>query len=112
MVHDTPLMGNIFTDKVTGELMRVSARRAITVRMHCLGISRRDLAVTLGISVSYLHRVIAGFGSVSTQTRKLIEVALDTPIWSTPEEFHALTRVIRRQFAQIPQTDQNQKTQP
>lgn len=78
-------------------LLRDVARRTIKSRMDCLGLSRTELAAMLGITMSYLDRIIAGHVWKSGQVRMNIEVALGIPIWSKPEDFAALTRVLMLQ---------------
>lgn len=79
-------------------MLRDSARRTIKARMDIVGLSRTELAAMLGISMSYMARIIAGHVREAVQIRKNIEVALGIPIWSTAADFQALTRVLRSQI--------------
>lgn len=78
-------------------ILRSAARKNINARLDSIGISRTELAALLGVADSYLNKIIAGHGPEATQTRRLLEVAIAAPIWSKPEDFAALTRVLKLQ---------------
>jgi transcriptional regulator with XRE-family HTH domain len=101
-------MDNKYTAVNDNAAARAAARRAINLQMATLGISRKELAARLEITVGYLSRIICGTGSNSVQARKLIEIALGIPIWSAPEVFNSLTQFLSRN--QFPKTTQTEKT--
>lgn len=81
---------------VAARMLRTSARKTINVRLLQLGFSRRELRGLLGCSSSHLNNTIGGV-SASAPARKLLEIAIGIPIWSNPQDFEALTRVLRFQ---------------
>lgn len=70
-------------------------KRALNVRLAELDMTRRELARLSGLKYARIQQICSGHVRTGVATQKLIELSLGVPIWSTREEFEALTAVIR-----------------
>jgi len=78
--------------------------------MVALGITRRELCRRTGLSRSVVNNVCSGFANPGNGAKRLIEVAIGAPIWSTPDDFNALTQIVNRHAQQFPQITQTEKS--
>lgn len=83
-------------------------RRLIRARMIHLGMTRKELSRVTGLSMTVIHGALGGFASPGNGARRLIEIAIGSPFWSTPEEFNSLTKYLSRSPQQFPQTTQTE----
>lgn len=80
---------------------------ALRARMAMRGITRRELCRRTGLSQSVIYNTCGGYASqAGPVAKRLIEVAVGMPVWSTPEEFFAMTQEVRFDAQRISQNDQ------
>jgi hypothetical protein len=69
---------------------------ALKARMAAIGITRQEICRRTGLSSAVVHNTCGGYGDEAGPiSKRLIEVCVGMPVWSTPEEFHALTQQVR-----------------
>ncbi len=68
----------------------------LKARMAAIGMTRKSLSRATGISYFRIQAICGGSGPrPGNASKKLIEIAVALPIWSSPEEYRALTQRLR-----------------
>lgn len=82
---------------MTSESCEASAYLSLLkARLAAVGMTRRSLSRATGISYFRIQAICGGSSTPGKASKRLIEIAVAMPIWSTPEQFSELTRLLRR----------------
>jgi hypothetical protein len=105
------MIRNAISEPCDGTIGTESCLAFLKARLGALGMTRKILSRTTGISYFRIQSICGGYGNPGNASKRLIEVAVGMPIWSTQEEFRALTQFLTHASPAITAEKSNQKTE-